>query len=452
MNEYYKKFVNLFAIMIVVLFETFSFAYVWYAIYVPQIEMLMHRHFYRRGNWAIIGLYVLITVLFTNTFDGYKITYLRLRDIILSHVPAVLLGAFSGYLIICLVSGSYFNPMPLLVLSAVQILFIIFWAYLTRRFYVTMYPPRKLLLIYGKYSYDHIVEKMTERSERYKIVAKISVFDDVEMIERGLLKYRAVLLADLPDEQRNKIIKFCSAHSIRVYVTPKISDVMFRGAEDIHLFDTPLYLMRNNGISVDNLFFKRIMDIVSALMGCIILSPLLLLIALAVKLYDGGPVFYTQKRLTRGGREFDMYKFRSMRVDAEKQGARLASKDDSRITPVGKIIRRLHVDELPQLFNILIGDMSLVGPRPERKEISREYEETMPEFRLRLKVKAGLTGYAQVYGQYNTTPYDKLKLDLIYIANYSLLMDIKIILLTVKVLFMKENTEGVDKSQRTALK
>ena len=141
-----------------------------------------------------------------------------------------------------------------------------------------------------------------------------------------------------------------------------------------------------------------------------------------------------------------------MRVDAEKQGARLASKDDSRITPVGKIIRRLHVDELPQLFNILIGDMSLVGPRPERKEIAREYEETMPEFRLRLKVKAGLTGYAQVYGQYNTTPYDKLKLDLIYITNYSLLMDIKIILLTVKVLFMKENTEGVDKSQRTALK
>lgn len=452
MNEYYKKFVNLFAILIVVLFETFSFAYVWYAIYVPQIEMLMHRHFYRRGNWAIIGLYVLITVLFTNTFDGYKITYLRLRDIILSHVPAVLLGAFSGYLIICLVSGAYFSPMPLLMLSAVQILFIILWAYLTRRFYVTMYPPRKLLLIYGKYSYDHIVEKMTERSERYKIVAKISVFDDVEMIERGLLKYRAVLLADLPDEQRNKIIKFCSAHSIRVYVTPKISDVMFRGAEDIHLFDTPLYLMRNNGISVDNLFFKRIMDIVSALMGCIILSPLLLIIALAVKLYDGGPVFYTQKRLTRGGREFDMYKFRSMRVDAEKQGARLATKDDSRITPVGKIIRRLHVDELPQLFNILIGDMSLVGPRPERKEISREYEETMPEFRLRLKVKAGLTGYAQVYGQYNTTPYDKLKLDLIYIANYSLLMDIKIILLTVKVLFMKENTEGVDKSQRTALK
>ena len=194
------------------------------------------------------------------------------------------------------------------------------------------------------------------------------------------------------------------------------------------------------------------MDIVSSLAGCVILSPLLIIIAAAVKLYDGGPVFYTQDRLTRDGREFKMYKFRSMRVNAEKEGARLAAKGDVRITPVGRIIRQLHVDELPQMFNILKGDMSLVGPRPERRQIADEYAETMPEFKLRLKVKAGLTGYAQVYGQYNTTPYDKLKLDLTYIANYSILMDIKIILLTFKILFVKENTEGVDASQKTALK
>ncbi len=448
MNDYYKRFVNMLAIMIIVAFEALSFGYVWYHAYVPQMTW----HFYRRGNWAVIGFYTLIIVLLTNTFYGYQLTYMRLRDIILSHVPAVVLAAVVGYFEISMVAVQYYSPLPLAYLALVQILVIVVWAYLTRRLYVTLYPSRKLLLIYGNYPYENLVNKMTYRSDRYKIVSKISVFEDAALVEKALLHHKAVLLCDLPDEQRNRIIKFCSARSIRVYVTPKISDIIFRGAEDIHLFDTPLYLVRNNGIAVDKLFFKRIMDIVSALAGIVILSPLLLLIALAVKLYDGGPVFYTQKRLTRGGREFEMIKFRSMRVNAEKEGARLAAKGDSRITPVGRVIRRLHVDELPQLFNILIGDMSLVGPRPERKEISRQYEENMPEFRLRLKVKAGLTGYAQVYGQYNTTPYDKLKLDLTYIANYSLIMDFKIILLTIKVLFMKENTEGIDQDQTTALK
>ena len=452
MNEYYKRFVNLLSIMAAVLFEALSFAFVWYSYYVPLIETQMQRHFFRRGNYALIGIYTLITVLLTNTFDGYKITYMRVRDIILSHVPAVVIGLIAGYIEICLVSGMYPGILPLLKLCAVQIIFIILWAFLTRRIYVALYPPRRLLLVYGKYPYDHLETKMNERNDRYRIAEKISVFDGIGKVEERLLDFQAVLLADLPDEERNTIIKFCSRQSIRVYVTPKISDVIFRGAEDIHLFDTPLYLVRNNGITVDKLFFKRILDIVSALAGIVILSPLLLLTALAVKLCDGGPVFYTQERLTRDGHIFRMIKFRSMRVNAEAQGARLAARQDPRITPVGAVIRRFHIDELPQLFNILKGDMSLVGPRPEREEIAREYEQNMPEFSLRLKVKAGLTGYAQVYGQYNTTPYDKLKLDLIYIANYSLLMDIKIILLTVKILFVKENTEGVDQDQRTALK
>ncbi len=452
MREYYKRIVNLIAILLAVLFETASFGYLWFYIYAPLIEMHMSRHFFRRGNWALIGLYILILVLLTNAFDGYKITYMRLRDIILSHVPALVIGNVIGYIEICMVGGFYISPAPTAELCLVQIVFIILWAFITRRIYVWLYPPRKLLLIYGRYPYEHICGKMDERGDRYNICEKISVFEDMSRIEKLIMKYRGAVLADLPDERRNTIIKFCSANSIRVYVTPKISDIMCRGAEDIHLFDTPLFLIRNNGIAVDKLFVKRIMDIASSLAGCIILSPLLIIIALAVKLYDGGPVFYTQNRLTRDGREFKMYKFRSMKVDAEKEGARLAAKGDSRITPVGRVIRQLHVDELPQLFNILKGDMSLVGPRPERQQIADEYSETMPEFKLRLKVKAGLTGYAQVYGQYNTTPYDKLKLDLTYIANYSILMDIKIILLTVKILFVRENTEGVDADQKTALK
>ena len=247
-------------------------------------------------------------------------------------------------------------------------------------------------------------------------------------------------------------MKYCYQESIRTYVTPKISDILFRGADDIHLFDTPLLLSRNQGLSIDQRIVKRTWDIVLSLLGIIIASPFMLIIALAVKLYDGGPVLYKQERLTRDGQPFMIYKFRSMSMDSEKNGARLAAKGDKRVTPVGKIIRNIHFDELPQLFNILKGEMSMVGPRPERKEISDKYEEEIPEFILRTKVKAGLTGYAQVYGKYNTTPYDKLKLDLTYIENYSLWLDFKIMLLTFKILFQKENTEGVDKEQTTAMK
>ena len=180
----------------------------------------------------------------------------------------------------------------------------------------------------------------------------------------------------------------------------------------------------------------------------LVASPIMLLIALAVKIHDGGTVIYKQTRLTMGGRQFYVYKFRSMRMDAEKDGvARLASEEDDRITPVGKVIRMTRMDELPQLINVLKGDMSLVGPRPERPEIAEEYETWLPQFKSRLKVKAGLTGYAQIYGKYNTTPYDKLKLDLTYIQNYSFLLDLKLLLLTAKILFMKESTEGIETAQ-----
>jgi len=179
----------------------------------------------------------------------------------------------------------------------------------------------------------------------------------------------------------------------------------------------------------------------------------MLVTAIIIKLYDRGPVLYKQVRCTTDLREFKIMKFRSMRVDAEKDGvARLASKNDSRITPIGKFIRKVRIDELPQLFNILVGDMSFIGPRPERPEIIKQYVEDMPEFVFRNKVKAGLAGYAQVYGKYNTTPYDKLKLDLTYIENYSVWLDLKLMLLTLKILFTPDSTEGVDENQITAKK
>jgi lipopolysaccharide/colanic/teichoic acid biosynthesis glycosyltransferase len=201
------------------------------------------------------------------------------------------------------------------------------------------------------------------------------------------------------------------------------------------------------------LLFKRLFDVAVSVIALIVLSPVMLITALAVKLSDGGPVFYKQKRLTKNGREFHVLKFRSMRQDAEKDGvARLSTGDaDPRITPVGRVIRKLRIDELPQLFNILGGSMSIVGPRPERPEIAAQYEKELPEFSLRLQAKAGLTGYAQVYGKYNTTPYHKLQMDLIYIAHPSFFEDLRIIFATIKILFLPESTEGVAEGMETAM-
>ena len=249
------------------------------------------------------------------------------------------------------------------------------------------------------------------------------------------------------------MIKFCYGQSIRVYLLPKISDVILMGAEELHVFDSPMLLTREYSLSIEQRFIKRFMDICLSLLLLLIASPIMLVTAIVIKLYDGGPVLYKQVRCTRNQREFYIMKFRSMKTDAEKDGvARLASKNDSRVTPIGKVIRKCRIDELPQLVNILRGDMSFIGPRPERPEIIAQYMEVMPEFAYRMKVKAGLAGFAQVYGKYNTTPYDKLKLDLTYIENYTVWLDIKLMLLTLKILFWPDSTEGIDGEQITALR
>ena len=258
-------------------------------------------------------------------------------------------------------------------------------------------------------------------------------------------KHDAVILNDVPAQVRNDILKYCYRHRIRTYVAPKLTDIMIRGAKNITLFDTPLLLVKGTGLTPAQRVAKRTMDIVLSFIALVIAAIPMAIVAVAIKLEDGGPVFFKQKRMTRNGREFEILKFRSMIVDAEKYaGAVLATENDPRITKVGKIIRATRLDELPQIINIFKGDMSIVGPRPERKVIADEYCKDIPEFAYRLKVRGGLTGYAQIYGKYNTSPYDKLRLDLMYIENYSLLLDIKLIILTLRIIFSKDSTEGID--------
>ncbi|GFI33292.1 MAG: sugar transferase [Lachnospiraceae bacterium] len=449
-REQYKHLLNLTANYMMLAMETAMFAYTWYVIYYPMLAKANRP--WHRGNWAVIGIYALIMYFFTRTFGGYRIGYLRITDICLSQILSIFCANGVGYLQVCLVANDYMPVHPLAMLTFAQYLVILPGVYLVRFIYTRLYPPRKMIVIYGEHSPDDLIEKINSRKDKYNVCATASVYLGYEELYTRILEYEAVVLCDLPTSMRNPILKFCFDQNKRTYITPKISDIILTGTESIHLFDSPLMLSRNHGLTIEQRFIKRAMDIVLSLIAIVISSPVLLFIGLCIKLYDKGPVFYTQERLTRGGEVFQIIKFRSMRMDSERDGAQLARKDDDRITPVGRIIRQTHFDELPQIFNILKGEMSFVGPRPERESIAREYETVIPEFSFRLKVKAGLTGYAQIYGKYNTTPYDKLKLDLTYIENYSFWMDLKLMLMTFKIIFQKENTEGIDKQQRTAVK
>jgi exopolysaccharide biosynthesis polyprenyl glycosylphosphotransferase len=311
-----------------------------------------------------------------------------------------------------------------------------------------------MLLIHGDRPHEELIRKFGSRDDKYDICKSMHISVGIEAICKEIVeRYDAIVLGDIDVSSRNTLYKFCYGKGIRVYILPKISDVLLAGAEEMHIFDTPIFLTREFALTIEQRFIKRTIDVVCSAILLVLASPIMLLTAIVIKLYDGGPVIYKQIRCTKDMREFGIMKFRSMRVDAEKDGvARLATKNDSRITPIGKFIRKVRIDELPQLINILKGDMSFIGPRPERPEIIAQYMEVMPEFVFRTKVKAGLAGYAQVYGKYNTTPYDKLKLDLTYIENYSVWMDIKLMLLTLKILFWPDSTEGVETQQVTAFK
>ncbi len=449
-KERYKHLFNGIACLILWLIQIGLFAYIWYEIYVAN--MAIEDRFWYRGNWAVVGMYGMFLFFFTQVFGGYRIGYSRITEMVLSNYLAIICANVVEYFQLCLIVNDYIDVRPLLGLVGIELVMIVPYVYIVRKIYLHMYPPRKMIVVYGDYSPENLISKINTRKDKYNICASVSYEVGYEKLFKMLKKYNAVVISDVPGQARNDIMKYCYQESIRTYVTPKISDVILRGAEDIHMFDTPLLLSRNQGLTIEQRFIKRTMDIVLATIGLILVAPFMLIIAIIIKLTDGGPVFYKQDRLTRDGKTFEIIKFRSMRMDSEDAGARLAMKEDDRITPIGRAIRRIHFDEIPQIFNILKGDMSVVGPRPEREEIQEQYKDVIPEFPLRLKVKAGLTGYAQVYGKYNTTPYDKVKMDISYIENYSFWMDIKLIMMTLKVLFQKENSEGVDSNQTTAIK
>lgn len=427
---------------------TLPFAGCWFWFYSSRI----HVEFTMWGNLAIIALFVLLYVQLGRIYDAFQISTQKVSELLYGQVLASLAADGIMYIVICLLSAEMCNLLPGIAAIAGQLLMAVIWSLGAHRWYYKVFPPQVSAIIYdtrhgmerliNEYGYDkkYDVQTILHVDE---CISDLSVLDGIH----------TVFLSGIHSHERNVILKYCIAHGIDVFVIPRIGDVIMSGARAMHMFHLPMLRVGRYMACPEYLFVKRVMDIFLSLIAIVILSPIFLITAIAVKVTDGGPVFYKQVRLTKDGREFKILKFRSMRVDAEKDGIpRLSTgENDDRITPVGRIIRKFRIDELAQLWNILAGDLSIVGPRPERPEIAAQYCEEMPEFALRLQVKAGLTGYAQVYGKYNTTPYDKLQMDLVYIAHPSIVEDLKIVFATVKILFMPESTEGISEGQTTAM-
>lgn len=432
------------------IFEGFLYAYFWYAAYADGIKL----QFWNRGHWLVIAINIAILIVFSQLYGGLKIGYSKPSEVLFSQSFATICANIFAYLQASLLSAGFVKTSPMIKMTVIAVIGIAIWSYASDALYRKMFPPRNLLLIHGERSIDEILEKYKTRKDKYNIVRCIPITEGLEKVYAEIVeRYDGMIIWDVPSDLKGKLVKFCYGRGIRVYLMPKISDVIIRGSDQLHLFDSPILLTREYSITVEQVLIKRCIDLFCSIILMILTSPIMILTAIVVKSLDGGPVFYKQTRITKNNKEFQIIKFRSMRIDAEKDGiARLATENDHRITPFGKFIRMVRIDELPQLFNILKGDMSFIGPRPERPEIIKQYIENMPEFGFRTRVKAGLAGYAQVYGKYNTSPYDKLKLDLFYIENYTVWLDIKLMLLTLKILFKTESTEGIDENQKTALR
>lgn len=401
--------------------------------------------FYDKGNYLIIALYLILYIIFGRLYEAFVISIHKISEMVYGQFLAAGITDAIMYIVIWLLSKRIPNIIPGIMAFLCQILFALLWAVCAQWWYFHRFQPAKMIIVYDRDK--GISEKMEEYGldRKYDVQTKLRVEEclkDLTVLD-GM---KTVFLSGLHSHDRNLVLKYCVSQGIDVLVIPRIGDVIMSGAYPMHIFHLPVLRVGRYMVKPEYLFIKRLADIVISMAALILLSPIMAVTAVAIKLTDGGPVFYKQVRLTKDGKQFEILKFRSMRVDAEKDGvARLsAGENDTRVTSVGRIIRRYRIDELPQLINILKGDLSICGPRPERPEIAKEYCEEIPEFALRLQAKAGLTGYAQVYGKYNTTPYDKLQMDLMYIAHPSIFEDLKIMLATIKILFVAESTEGFE--------
>ena len=421
------------------------FAIVWFSLY---NNYTFETYRIRGGLVSVLIFYVIYSWL-CNVYSAYRVASSSIGDIIFKQFVSFSVADFVLYMECCLIYNQYVNIIPGVITVFLQLISTVLITFFTKRHFMKSVEPKKTLVIYGKNIPKENALQFEKRlllkySHLFRIVSTESAEIDANVLDQYMKVTDSVILYQVEDNERGRFVAACMRSHKNFYYTPEIDDILATGSSVRHLLDTPL--MKYDYQYEDRLFLfeKRVMDIVLSLLFIIILSPVMLITAVCIKFEDGGPVFFRQKRHTKNMKEFEILKFRSMKTDAERYGAIPATQDDPRITKVGRIIRKVRIDELPQFFNILKGDMSFVGPRPERIEHTEMYCRDLPEFTYRLRVKGGLTGYAQIFGKYNTSAHDKLLLDLMYIEDQSILNDIKLILLTIRTVFEMESTEGFD--------
>lgn len=450
------------------------------AFWFPYYRLPSEEGAYFMHDRTIIVSYTLLLFTMSHVYNCYSVGIFRVGELVYSQTIGNLICWGITYILACVMAQQLLNPLMGGVAFFLQTVFCVVWTVLANRVYFRLHKPKKTVVIFRNENDLRKLEEVAFFEHKWHIVKRIQCRDlqtahytpdtvtppfevspsadhvvdfDIAEIMQLLSDCETVFVSGISATLRNGIAKYCVEHKKTCFFVPHAGDVLVAGGKHIRSFVVPIIKVQKSNPSPEYLILKRTSDILISLIFLALCSPIMAITAIAIKAYDRGPVLYKQIRLTKNGKQFQILKFRSMGVDAEKDGvARLSSgKNDNRITPIGKIIRATRIDELPQLFNILMGDMSLVGPRPERPEIAAEYQKVLPAFSLRLQVKAGLTGYAQIYGRYNTEPADKLKMDLMYINNMGIAEDLKLMFATVRIWFKKESTEGVCSEQTTAL-
>ena len=394
-----------------------------------------------QGQILFIAAYSLTLIIFARTYEAFTISIQSLSELFFSQIITLLVTDGIFYVFIAFLLRDFPDVLPFVGLVGSQSIVSIAWCTITYNWYYRSFRKYNAIIFYDE---DHNLREVTDQELFNKKFVNCGTFDiedlpkDRDQAKEWLIsKIRdceAVFIMEMKSSDRNIVLKYCIEHGIRVYCEPKLSDLILSRAKKMNMYNLPFFLAQRYSPNLEYQVLKRVFDIIMSLLALIILSPVMLITAIAVKSYDKGPAIYKQKRLTKDGKVFDIYKFRSMRVDAEKESGAVIStgEADPRVTPVGRVLRKYRLDEFPQFLNILKGDMSFVGPRPERPEIANELMKTLPEFNLRLQVRAGLTGYAQIHGKYDADSYDKLSMDLLYISRAGVAEDIVLIFATIK--------------------
>ena len=441
-----RRITKLSTAMLVVL-NVGMFALVWLNFY-NAYAFRSHRP---EGAMGSIFAYYIIYMWLSKLYRGYAIASSSIEETVLSQFISFGISDLTLYIAANLLRRQYVDIWPGVAAVVIQLVgsTLIIWR--MKRYMMTHIKPSPTLLIYGG-AVDEEQARQFVRRLRMKYSHLFSVerlLNDAQsdQIADAIQKSDAIIFMEIDANRRATYMEQCLEQRKVFFFVPEFADILCRSCSVKNFLDTPLMRYGYNYEKRNSFLLKRLLDVLFSLLFLIVLSPVMLAAAIAIHAEDGGPVFYRQERVTLYGKTFRILKFRSMVVDAERFGAIPATENDPRITRVGRVLRKTRVDELPQLFNILAGQMSFVGPRPERVLHVEIYQQQVPEFKYRLRVKGGLTGYAQVYGKYNTSPEDKLKLDMLYIENQSLLLDFKLVMLTIKTMFTPESTEGFDEAQ-----